>query len=52
LEAGDRPIFAFGHIVSGHTLKHLAAGASGYFVLRMLKKRDPMAVTGQASHAA
>jgi hypothetical protein len=52
LEVGDRPIFAFGHVVSGHTLKHLAAGASGYFVLQMLKKREPTAVTGRASHAA
>ena len=39
LEESDRPIFAFGHIVSGHTLKHLAAAAAGFWILRMLKKR-------------
>jgi len=40
LEESDRQIFALGHIVSGHTLKHLAAGAAGYWILRMLQKRD------------
>jgi hypothetical protein len=38
-EESDRRIFALGHIVSGHTLKHLAAGAAGYWILRMLEKR-------------
>ena len=42
LEALDIPIFAAGHIVSGHTLKHLAAAAAGYFILRMLQKRRPL----------
>lgn len=40
LEETDRKIFAAGHIVSGHTLKHLAAAAAGYWILRMLLKRD------------
>ena len=40
LEKADRQVFALGHIVSGHTLKHLAAAAAGYWILRMLKKRD------------
>ena len=40
LEESDRPIFAFGHIVSGHALKHLAAAAAGFWILRMLKKRE------------
>ena len=31
-----------GHIVSGHTLKHLAAAAAGYCILRMLQKRRPV----------
>jgi hypothetical protein len=35
----DRPIFALGNIVSGHTLKHLAAAVACYWVLRMLKLR-------------
>lgn len=40
LEETDRQVFAMGHIVSGHTLKHLAAAAAGYWILRMLLKRD------------
>jgi hypothetical protein len=42
LEILDKPIFAVGHIVSGHTLKHLAAAAAGYWILRMLQKRQPV----------
>lgn len=38
-EEADRPVFALGNIVSGHTLKHLAAAAAGYWILRMMKKR-------------
>ena len=41
LELADQRIFAIGHIVSGHTLKHLAAAAAGYWILRMLQKRKP-----------
>jgi len=40
-EAADRLIFSWGHIVSGHTLKHLAAAAAGYWILRMLQLREP-----------
>ena len=43
LETMDKPIFELGHIVSGHTLKHLAAAAAGYWILRMLQKRRPLA---------
>jgi hypothetical protein len=39
LEETDRQVFALGHIVSGHTLKHLAAAGAGYWVLQMLMKR-------------
>lgn len=39
LEESDRQVFALGHIVSGHTSKHLAAAAASYWILRMLKKR-------------
>ena len=35
----DARIFALGQIVSGHTLKHLLAGAAAYRVLRMLTAR-------------
>jgi hypothetical protein len=41
LEILDKPIFELGHVVSGHTLKHLAAATSGYWILRMLQKRRP-----------
>jgi hypothetical protein len=52
-ESLDRTIFFFDHhTVSGHTLKHLAAGMSGYFLLRMLQKRTPSALQPQASHVA
>jgi hypothetical protein len=39
LETFDRPIFAALHFVSGHTLKHLAAAAAGYCILRMVQQR-------------
>ncbi len=41
LEYFDKPIFATLHVVSGHTLKHLAAAAAGYCILRMVQKRQP-----------
>lgn len=39
-ETADRRIFSLGHIVSGHTLKHLTAGLAGFWILRMLQKRQ------------
>lgn len=39
LEFFDREIMAFGQIVSGHTLKHLAAALAGFMVCRMLLLR-------------
>lgn len=42
LEILDKPIFELGHIVSGHTLKHLAAATAGYWILRMLQRRRPL----------
>jgi hypothetical protein len=39
LETFDRQFLALGHMVSGHTLKHLAAGAAGFLVCRMLLRR-------------
>ena len=41
-EETDRQIFSLGHIVSGHTLKHLAAAAASYWILRMLLQRRPI----------
>ena len=43
-EIADRRIFSLGQVVSGHTIKHLAAGVSGYWILRMLKKRRAMQI--------
>ena len=42
LESADRLIFSVGHIVSGHTLKHLAAATAGYWILRILQNRQPL----------
>jgi hypothetical protein len=39
LEAADRPVFAALKFVSGHTLKHLAAAVSAYWIVRMLRLR-------------
>ena len=39
LETGDRVVYSAGHFVSGHSLKHLAAGAAGFWILRMLRLR-------------
>jgi hypothetical protein len=53
LESADRQIFsATHHIVSGHTLKHLAAGAAGLWILRMLAKRAPLPVAENKSETA
>lgn len=41
-EALDRPIFDTGRILSGHTLKHVAAAVSVYWILRMLQLRRPV----------
>jgi len=39
-ETADRRIFSMDqHTISGHTLKHLAAGAAGFWILGMLEKR-------------
>lgn len=44
-ETADRAIFSFtAHAVSGHTLKHLAAGAAGFCVSRMLQKRQAVEI--------
>jgi len=39
MELFDRELFALGHLVSGHTLKHLAAAVAGFVVCRMLWRR-------------
>jgi hypothetical protein len=37
----DHGIYRLGHVVSGHTLKHLAAGAGAYWLYRMVSLRRP-----------
>jgi len=46
-EECDRQVFSLGHIVSGHTLKHLAAAAAGFWVLRMLRRRSIIPLGGE-----
>jgi hypothetical protein len=41
-EVLDRQIYSLGHIISGHTLKHLAAAFGVYWVFRMLARRRPV----------
>jgi hypothetical protein len=41
LELGDAVVLGLGHLVSGHTLKHLSAAAATWWVLRMLTRRTP-----------
>ena len=43
LEVANNFVFALGHIVSGHTLKHVVAAASAYWLPRMLRLRAPIA---------
>lgn len=46
----DQQIFNLGHVISGHTLKHLAAAAGVYWVFRMLARRRP-AVPAHSSNS-
>lgn len=39
----DEQIYAIGHVVSGHTLKHLVAAAACWVVLRYFQTRRPIA---------
>lgn len=40
-ELADARIFSWGGTVSGHTLKHLFAGLATWFLLRMMRARQP-----------
>ncbi len=42
-EAADQQIFALGQVVSGHSLKHVAAAAGIACIVVMLRKRSPLA---------
>jgi hypothetical protein len=41
-EAADATIFDVGRIVSGHSIKHVAAAISAFWIYRMLKLRSPV----------
>lgn len=51
LEWLDGEILALGNLVSGHTLKHLAAAAAGFVVCRMLVLRTPVLPDAQPGAA-
>ncbi len=42
LEHFDHEIYALGGVVSGHTLKHVAAAVAGFVVWWMLLTRTPV----------
>jgi sterol desaturase/sphingolipid hydroxylase (fatty acid hydroxylase superfamily) len=48
-EVGDQTIFAIGHVISGHTIKHLTAVLSVTCLVRMLRARA--ATTPSAVHS-
>jgi hypothetical protein len=54
-ELFDAQIYALGHLVSGHTLKHLTAAVGAYLILDMLRRRtttpQPSAVGKQMAVA-
>jgi hypothetical protein len=47
-ELFDVPIFSTLGGVSGHTLKHVAAAAAAFCILRMLRKQSPVGSMGRA----
>jgi hypothetical protein len=52
LELLDAQVYAQGGLVSGHTLKHLVAGLSGWWLLYMVMKRQPILETSPAGICA
>jgi hypothetical protein len=42
LEMADAVVFTYGHVLSGHTLKHLAAGFGMYLLLLAIRRRRPV----------
>src|SRR5499427_5829417 len=51
-EFADEPIYSIGKLLSGHTLKHLAAAAACFAILRYFQVRRPIAEVGGAERAA
>jgi hypothetical protein len=52
LEYLDAAIYSLGHVVSGHTLKHLAAAAACFTILRYFQIRRPVAYAQPTEAAA
>jgi hypothetical protein len=52
LEIFDRAIFSAGEVLSGHSLKHLAAAAAAFLILRALKKREAISVPASSITSA
>ena len=50
-ELDGRIYYLAAHIVSGHTVKHLAAAASAWVLLRMLRRRVPARLVANAGSA-
>jgi len=48
VEVLDAQIYALGHLVSGHTLKHLLAALAVWWLLRMLQLRSPLSQPSSA----
>jgi hypothetical protein len=44
----DHEIFTAGQILSGHTLKHFAAAAACFAILKLLQNRRPIGSQGEA----
>jgi hypothetical protein len=49
LETWDGRVFSLGHVVSGHTLKHLAAAGAGFWIVYGLTKRKRTTTDARAS---
>ena len=49
---GDAVIYELSHEISGHTLKHLAAAAGAYWILRMLQYRLAATRSGAQTRSA
>lgn len=48
LETFDKEVFRMGRLISGHTLKHLAAALAVYWIFRMLSLRRPAIPAAEA----
>jgi len=51
-EVADRIVFSVGGLVSGHTIKHVFAALSAYWILRVLRLRKPAGGAAASSKPA